>query len=54
MSMSALGQANPAPTSKLAKCGHSFIFLSFLVYQIAFYGAKGLFLNPIRVRLLFY
>ena len=27
ISMGALGQANPAPTSKLTKCGHSFVFL---------------------------
>ena len=52
--MSALGQGKPAPTSKMEKRGHSIIFLAFLVYQIAFCEAKGLFLNPIRVRLLFY
>ena len=31
ISMGALGQANPAPTSKLAKCGHSFVFFNLYV-----------------------
>ena len=40
MFMGALGQANPAPTSKLAKCGHSFIFFVFLGLSDCFLWSK--------------